>query len=69
MRIASVASAFPQHYYKQEVLVGGLKNYWRDRLANPGILDRLDESMKVDGRYTARPLDFYLEYGNLGAGE
>jgi alkylresorcinol/alkylpyrone synthase len=66
MRIASVASAFPQHYYKQEVLVEGLKNYWRHKLPNPGILDRLDESMKVDGRYTARPIDFYLNMKTWG---
>jgi len=59
MRIAGVASAFPNYYHKQEVLVGALKNYWKDRLVQPGILDRLDESMKVDGRFTARPLDFY----------
>jgi alkylresorcinol/alkylpyrone synthase len=59
MRIASVASAFPEHYNKQEELVEALKNYWRGRLATPGILDRLDESMKVDGRYTVRPLSFY----------
>ena len=59
MRIASVASAFPEHYHKQEVLVGALKNYWIGQLANPGILDRLDESMKVDGRYTVRPLSYY----------
>jgi alkylresorcinol/alkylpyrone synthase len=59
MRIAGVGSAFPKYYYKQEVLVGALKNYWKDRLVQPGILDRLDESMKVDGRFTARPLDFY----------
>ena len=50
MRIASVASAFPKHYYKQQVLVEALKNDWRHRLPNPDILDRLDESMKVDGR-------------------
>jgi alkylresorcinol/alkylpyrone synthase len=59
MRIAGVASAFPKYYHKQEVLVSALKNYWKDRLVQPGILDRLDESMKVDGRFTARPLDFY----------
>jgi alkylresorcinol/alkylpyrone synthase len=59
MRIAGVGSAFPKYYYKQEVLVGALKAYWKDRLVQPGILDRLDESMKVDGRFTARPLDFY----------
>src|SRR6202050_1557312 len=59
MRIAGVASAFPKHYYKQEVLVAALKDYWQGKLVQPGILDRLDESMKVDGRFTARPLDFY----------
>jgi alkylresorcinol/alkylpyrone synthase len=59
MRIAGVASAFPKYYHKQEVLVGALKSYWKDKLPQPGILDRLDESMKVDARFTARPLDFY----------
>jgi alkylresorcinol/alkylpyrone synthase len=59
VRIAGVGSAFPKHYYKQDVLVAALKNYWRHRLPNPDILDRLDDSMKVDGRYTARPIEFY----------
>jgi alkylresorcinol/alkylpyrone synthase len=59
MRIAGVASAFPKHYYKQEVLVEALKNDWRRRLPNPDILDRLEESMKVDGRFLVRPIDFY----------
>jgi alkylresorcinol/alkylpyrone synthase len=59
MRIAGVGSAFPKYYHKQEVLVGALKAYWKDKLPQPGILDRLDESMKVDSRFTARPLDFY----------
>ncbi|HVB85782.1 MAG TPA: 3-oxoacyl-[acyl-carrier-protein] synthase III C-terminal domain-containing protein [Candidatus Dormibacteraeota bacterium] len=59
MKIAGVGSAFPKHYYDQEVLVTALKNYWRDRLPNPDILDRLEGSMKVDGRYTARPIEFY----------
>src|SRR6202047_1951273 len=59
MRIASVASAFPKHYYKQQVLVEALKNDWRHRLPNPDILDRLDESMKVDGRFLIRPIQFY----------
>ena len=62
MRIAGVASAFPKHYHKQEVLVGALKSYWRDSLLQPAILDRLDESMKVDGRFTARPVDFYEDH-------
>jgi alkylresorcinol/alkylpyrone synthase len=59
MRIASVASAFPKHYYKQELLTEALKNDWRHRLPNPDILDRLDESMQVDGRFTVEPIEFY----------
>jgi alkylresorcinol/alkylpyrone synthase len=66
MRIASVASAFPKHYYDQRLLVEALKNYWRERLPNPDILDRLDGSMKVDGRYLVRPIDFYENMGTWG---
>src|SRR5499427_5563749 len=66
MRIAGVGSAFPKHYYEQEVLVEALKNDWRHRLPNPDILDRLDESMKVDGRFTARPISFYEDMTRWG---
>jgi alkylresorcinol/alkylpyrone synthase len=66
MRIASVASAFPEHYYDQEVLVGAFKHEWRDRLPNPNILDRLDESMKVDGRFVVRPIEFYESFQTFG---
>jgi alkylresorcinol/alkylpyrone synthase len=66
MRIAGIGSAFPEHYYTQEALVAGLKNIWRQRLPNVDILDRLDESMKVDGRYTARPIEFYQQFNTWG---
>src|SRR6202044_498885 len=59
MRIASVASAFPEYYYKQEILTEALKKDWRHRLSNPDILDRLDESMQVEGRYLVEPIDYY----------
>jgi alkylresorcinol/alkylpyrone synthase len=59
VRIAGIGSAFPKHYYDQDLLVAALKNDWRHRLPNPDILDRLDDSMKVDARYTARPIEFY----------
>jgi alkylresorcinol/alkylpyrone synthase len=59
MRIASVASAFPKHYFKQQVIVEALKKEWRKHLPNADILDRLDESMKVDGRYAVEPITFY----------
>ncbi|HTR47451.1 MAG TPA: 3-oxoacyl-[acyl-carrier-protein] synthase III C-terminal domain-containing protein [Verrucomicrobiae bacterium] len=66
MRIAGVGSAFPKHYYKQELLVAALKNDWRQRLPNPDILDRLEDSMKVDGRFTARPISFYENMSTWG---
>lgn len=66
MRIAGVGSAFPKHYYDQELLVAALKNDWRHRLPNPDILDRLEDSMKVDGRYTARPIEFYENMNKWG---
>lgn len=59
IKIAGVGSAFPKRYFKQDVIVGALKAYYRNRLANPDILDRLDDSMKVDGRFLARPIEFY----------
>lgn len=65
-RIAGIGSAFPEHYYKQEALVAGLKKVWQHRLPNVDILDRLDESMKVDGRYTARPIEFYQQFDTWG---
>ena len=66
MRIASVASAFPEYYYKQEILTEALKNDWRHRLANPDILDRLDESMQVEGRYLVEPIDYYEKLTTWG---
>jgi alkylresorcinol/alkylpyrone synthase len=66
MRIASVASAFPKHYYKNEVVVEALKNEWRNLLPNADILDRLDESMKVEGRYTVEPIEFYQDMQTWG---
>ena len=66
MRIAGVGSAFPKYYYDQDLLVAALKNDWRHRLPNPDILDRLDESMKVDGRYLVRPINFYENMTTFG---
>jgi len=66
MRIAGVASAFPKHYYSQQILVEALKNDWRHRLPNPDILNRLEESMKVDGRYLVKPIDFYENLATWG---
>jgi alkylresorcinol/alkylpyrone synthase len=60
MRIVSAASAFPEHYYPQEVLLEALQAYWSDQLENPLFLRRLHQRAGVDGRYLALPmLDYY----------
>jgi alkylresorcinol/alkylpyrone synthase len=66
MRIASVASALPEHYYTQEVLTGALKKYWGTKLADSPFLDRLHSRMNVDGRYLALPIDAYEKLATWG---
>jgi len=66
VRIAGIGSAFPRHYYKQEVLVATLERLWSGRLPEPELLRRLSRSMQVNGRYLARPLEFYERLQTFG---
>ena len=66
MRILSAASAFPQHYYSQNMLRDALKAYWGPRLENPRMLDRLWANCGVDGRFLARTLDEYRTFQTFG---
>jgi alkylresorcinol/alkylpyrone synthase len=66
MRIASAASAFPQHYYSQKFLLERLQDYWGDRLRNPLLLARLHRNVTVDGRYLAIPAEQYPGIKNWG---
>ena len=66
MRIASVASAFPDNYYPQKLLTEALKNDWRHRLPNPEILNRLDESMQVEGRFLVEKIEYYENLKTFG---
>ena len=59
MRIASVASAFPKHRYKQEVLTQELKKFWGQGLDNPKLLDRLHAHVGVESRHLALPAEAY----------
>ena len=59
MRLASVASAFPKHYYPQEVLTRELKKFWNGKLQNVKLLDRLHAHAGVEGRYLALPAESY----------
>jgi alkylresorcinol/alkylpyrone synthase len=66
MRILSAASAFPQHYYPQEVLLTALRTYWASELTRPETLDRLHLRACVDGRYLAYPMAEYYNMQTFG---
>src|SRR5215472_13717066 len=66
MRIASVGSAFPQHYFSQELLTEKLKALWGPRLNSPQLLDRLYKNCAVDGRFLALTPERYYQMRNFG---
>jgi alkylresorcinol/alkylpyrone synthase len=66
MRIVSAASAFPEHYYSQEMLLEALQEYWGDQIENPHVLRRLHRHVSVDGRYLSLPKEEYLKMRTWG---
>ena len=66
LRISSVGTAFPPHYYEQDELLSALKRYWAREHHNPSRLDRLHENVLVGGRHLALPLPAYEELDGFG---
>jgi alkylresorcinol/alkylpyrone synthase len=66
MQIVSTASAFPKHYYSQEMLLAALQQFWGDRIDNPNVLRRLHRHVGVDGRYLSIPKEEYLTMKTWG---
>jgi alkylresorcinol/alkylpyrone synthase len=66
MRIFSAASAFPQHYYPQDIVRSSLRQYWAGRLENPRLLDQIFDHAGVDGRFFCLPLESYLPLDTWG---
>ena len=66
MQIVSTASAFPKHYYSQEMLLAALQQFWGERIANPNVLRRLHRHVGVDGRYLSIPKEEYLTMKTWG---
>jgi alkylresorcinol/alkylpyrone synthase len=66
MRIVSASSAFPKHYYSQEMLLEALQEYWGDRIENPQVLRRLHRHVGVAGRHLALPTEEYLKMKTWG---
>lgn len=59
MIVASVASAFPEHVYDQEVIAAALKRHWGPRLSKPELLDRIHSRTRVKRRHLALGLADY----------
>ena len=66
MQIVSAASAFPEHYYSQEMLLAALQDYWGDQIENPQVLRRLHRHVGVDGRFLSLPKEEYLKMKTWG---
>jgi len=66
MRIVSAASAFPKHYYSQEMLLEALQEYWGDQVQNPHVLRRLHRHVGVDGRFLSLPKEEYTKMRTWG---
>jgi alkylresorcinol/alkylpyrone synthase len=66
MQIVSATSAFPKHYYSQEMLFHALQQYWGDQLERPEVLRRLHKNVGVDGRFLSLPIDAYSKVRTWG---
>lgn len=62
MHILSTSTAYPQHYYNQQEVIGALLSYWGSDSNIAAVLARLHMRTGVEGRYFVRPLE---EYGAL----
>jgi alkylresorcinol/alkylpyrone synthase len=59
VRIASVASAVPEHRFSQNEITAAIKSFWKERLKEPEKLDWLHSRVGVDFRHLAFPLERY----------
>ena len=66
MQIVSATSAFPKHYYSQEMLFAALQQYWGDQLPKPEVLRRLHKNVGVNGRFLSLPIDAYPKLRGWG---
>ena len=65
--IAGVGSAFPRHYYEQDVLLAALRQAWSRQHYNADRLDTIHRNVLVGGRHLALPLEEYSRLGSWGA--
>ena len=66
MNIASAATAFPKHYYPQNVLSAAFRRYWNDKLEDADLFERLQAHVGVGGRYLVLPREMYETIATFG---
>lgn len=66
MRIASVGTAVPSHFYDQETLLEAFKSRWATRYFNLDRLEQLHRNVLVGGRHLALPLADYETLTGFG---
>ena len=59
MRISSVGTAFPSHRYSQAEITEALRDRWKNKLAEPRLLNRLHANCGVEFRNFVLPLQEY----------
>lgn len=65
--IVTTATGFPPHYYTQEELVTKVREAWVARNINLDRLERIYRNVMVGGRYTALPVEAYLDLSGFRA--
>ncbi len=66
MRIASVGSALPPHFYDQDALIVAFKEHWAERHYNLDRLEALHRNVLVGGRHLALPMERYADLTTFG---
>jgi alkylresorcinol/alkylpyrone synthase len=66
VRIASVASAMPEHRFSQDTITTALKGYWNGKLRRPELLEQFHSRVGVDHRHLAFPIERYTQFASWG---
>ncbi len=66
MRIASVASAMPEHRYPQASITAAFKAFWNEKLRTPERLDQFHSRVGVEHRHLAFPMERYPQFTTFG---
>lgn len=66
MKILSVGTALPPHYYDQEALLAAFKQEWGRQHHNTRRVEQLHRAVMVGGRHLALPMEAYPALESFG---